>query len=527
MTALPAHPVREATRVDLVDIAPSADRAWSWPPIIAVCLTVWVVARVVFFVGFVGSDDLYHVRFAALWDRAPQNHWEARLIANLLFAGAMRLFGRGEVAAALPCMIASLAVLGATLVAAARWLDRRAALWAGLIVALLPIDVETATIVSAGTIMHGLVAVGTVALLIGVERQRWTLVGPMLLAVGVVTHLSATYYVAALSIAALAVDWRRYGRAVVTTGACVAIALLLDLGLFQYANGDALARFKIFVGQASVEPAFPGGDRATGLPFLTWPFVNLLYSKGLGIAGALALIMGIARHRAWSAPFRVLLLGCGVYWLWVNFGSRVPWSYQPFWRIVRYWQPATIAIAVACASAIVLQRRPWMRALTAAAVLGVCVVNLAASGPWSQRVEVSKALLSYVRAHPNESFVTDDETLNEMYILNGVAPVPNVATIYDEHPVRLLDRSALRLDPAEASGRAVLVNPLNAPRHRAFHAYLVAQDRPVVYQSDPQDRLICRIIPPLRAQPWALRRPAGFVLAAQGRERRSLRVADG
>lgn len=113
----------------------------AWMMVIGVCLMVWTLARVIFFVGISGSDDMYHIRFAALWDRTPQNQWEARLIANALFAGAMRIFGRGELAAALPCLISSLAVLGATLFAAARVGGLRVALWAGLLVALLPLEV--------------------------------------------------------------------------------------------------------------------------------------------------------------------------------------------------------------------------------------------------------------------------------------------------------------------------------------------------------------------------------------------------
>ena len=485
----------------------------AWAMVIGVCLLVWTLARVFFFVGFAGSDDMYHIRFAALWDRPPQNQWEARLLANVLFGGAMRVLGRGEVAAALPCLVSSLAVLGAALFAAARVAGIRTALWAGLLVALLPMEVEGSTVVSAATLMHGLMTAGTVALLFPHQSKRGHFLGPALLGIAIVTHLSAVYYVAALLFAGLLIDRRRYVRATALTAVCAMAAMSIELAAFHFAYGDALRRFAVYAGQISVETV-PKHNPITGsLRFFTWPFTSLLFSKALGIAGGVALFVGAARFRKWAPPMRVLLLACGIYWLWVSFGTRVPWAYQPFWRITRYWQPMTLAIAILCAWLIANQPRRWMRLATAAALLGVCVVNLAAGGSWSQSVEVSRELLAYARQRPDQRFVTDYHTLNEMFILSGVESVPNVATIFDDQPVRLLDGHAKRLGGRAAGTRDVLVNPLNVARTPDFAAFLGGQNRLVVFETQPQSRLICRWIPSLRDKPWAIRKPAAQVLA--------------
>lgn len=486
----------------------------AWLMVIGVCLLVWILARVVFFVGFAGSDDMYHIRFAALWDRAPQNHWEARLIANALFAGAMRLFGRGELAAALPCLISSLAVLGATLFAAARVGGLRVALWAGLLMALLPLEVEGSTVASASSVMHGLITVGTVALLFPPRSKRGHLLGPALLGIASITHFSAVFFVAALLLAGLLIDRRRYLRAAACTMMFTMTALAIDLAVFHFAYDDTLARFKVYAGQAGLERSAAVILATSGLSFVTWPVVSLLFSKALGIAGGLAMVVGVVRFRRWTPPMRVLLLGCGIYWLWVGFGTRVPWTYRPFYRMERYWQPMTLAITVLCAWFIVSQPRRWMRLATAAALLGVCIVNLAAGGSWSQSVEVSRELLAYARQRPDQRFVTDYHTLNEMFILSGVESVPNVATIFDDKPVRLLDGHAKRLGGRAAGTRDVLVNPLNVARTPDFAAFLGGQNRLVVFETQPQSRLICRWIPSLRDKPWAIRKPAAQVLAA-------------
>ena len=70
-----------------------------WICVFALCFVVWLTMRMVFFVGVTGSDDMYYLRYAALWDRTLTDHWEARLLGNALTAVSLRLFGLTEVAA--------------------------------------------------------------------------------------------------------------------------------------------------------------------------------------------------------------------------------------------------------------------------------------------------------------------------------------------------------------------------------------------------------------------------------------------
>ena len=73
--------------------------------LIAGIVLVWLAFRIVFFRGFVGSDDLGHMRFAYFWDRFPKNHWETRLVYNVLLRLSLGLFGYNEIAAAVPTLL--------------------------------------------------------------------------------------------------------------------------------------------------------------------------------------------------------------------------------------------------------------------------------------------------------------------------------------------------------------------------------------------------------------------------------------
>ncbi|MHC4697674.1 MAG: hypothetical protein ACYTFA_13130, partial [Planctomycetota bacterium] len=177
-----------------------------WLVLLVLCLALWALMRIVFFVGVAGSDDMYYMRYAALWDRAPVNHWEARLLGNALTASAMTAFGRTEAAAVLPSFAASLAVLGCVLYWCRKYGTYRQACWAGVFLAVLPIDVEMASTISPHTIMAAMLGVGTLAFLREPSSAVSRIVAAVLISLGVITHFAGIYYVAALVLAALCVD---------------------------------------------------------------------------------------------------------------------------------------------------------------------------------------------------------------------------------------------------------------------------------------------------------------------------------
>jgi len=494
-----------------------AESTHSAVSVVIACATIWLLMRIFFFVGLAGSDDLRYMRYAALWDRIPANTWEARLLGNGLTAVSMAVFGRNEVAAAIPSMLASAAVLGCVLYWCLRRQSSHYAFCAGMLVAVLPLDVEMATTVSPYMIMVAFMSIGTVLFVMRTETLRWRVLGAAFLGLGFVTHFAGVYYVAALCAAALIVDFRRYwSSAWLAVGAC-ALFLCIEIGVYHAVFGAPFARFHACLAETGyIKPIMPQlVDGSWNLEYFTWPIRNLLFSKGLGIALILVVLAGALRYRALEAPDRILLLTIAGFWLWMSYGSEVPWRYVSFDRIGRFLQPLTVAIAILFAVLIGTRRSWWLSSTAISLVFVVCVLNLMGGGPWGQNVHVSGELLAYARANPRKTFVTDYRTLNEMYILNGVKHVENVVGIDDGHRSRLLDwtTDVLREDQAVTTVDEILVNRMNLPHAEAFGTFLSRHGGAMVHHTGVAFRQICYLVPPLRDHKWAQRRPPAIVRA--------------
>ena len=496
---------------------PGASRA-RWLTVVGLCVLVWALMRATFFLGVAGSDDIRYMRFAACWDRPPANHLEARLIANGLVAGAMKLGGRTELAAVTPALLSSALMLGCVLYGCYRFAGARHALWAGLLVAVLPVNVDEATTVSAHAVMTALLTLGTLLFVLGPESSVLRLAAAASLALGVVTHYTGAYYVAWLAAAALIVDRRRFLKPVALTAAAGVLFILADMAVFHFAYGDALGRFRACVAQSP--------DRVQRVPLLVegglnWQFVvfplrGLLFSKAFGVALVVALGTAVWRYRRFPRPLRVLALTVLAGWLWMSFGTQVPWDYRPFARNMRYLHPFLFSVAILFACAVVASRRRVVGVGAGLVVLGVCVLNLMGSGSWGQNVETSRELLAYAEAHPQTRFITDVNTLNEMYIINRLRTPANVVTLDDRDPGRIIDPAAFAARVTQAdlkAGDEILVNVLNHRRNPDFAAFVAARAGGRHYQTQPVYRTICRLVPPLRAYSWAIRRPAARVCA--------------
>ena len=79
---------------------------------LALCVAAWLAVTVFYWIGYVGTDDLFYARYAYLFHRAPINWWEFRIPAILAIRGSFLAFGPTEFAACLPSLLASLAIAG-------------------------------------------------------------------------------------------------------------------------------------------------------------------------------------------------------------------------------------------------------------------------------------------------------------------------------------------------------------------------------------------------------------------------------
>ncbi len=506
---------RNGTRRRSRRLATTEESMRSVLTVIVLCVAVWLVMRVVFFVGITGSDDLRYIRYAALWDRAPINTWEARTLGNALTAISMSLFGRGEVAAALPSMVASLLTLACTLYWCFRRGCSRYAYWGGMLVAVLPLDVEMATTVSPHTVMVGFMSVGTLWMILESTSRRGQRLAAVALALGFVSHFAGVYYIAALSVAVLCVDHRKYGPTVLMTAAACAVGLLIEMGVLYAAFGEPFARLHAcFAETHYVKPIMPHlADGSLNVEYLMWPIKSVFFSKAFGVSLAIVMFVGLLRIQHLDAPERILVLTIVLFWLWMSFGSEVPWRYVSFDRISRFLQPLTLALSALFAVLIATRRNWWVPTTVVSVVITICVANLMGSGPWGQNARISEELLEYVRSNPQTRFLADYRTANELYILNGVRSVKNVVVLDDGHRSRLLDKSSVWVDFAVADERVdeILVNKLNMGKSPEFVSFVERSGGAVTFQTLPQYRTVAMFIRPLMDHPWAVRKPPAIV----------------
>ena len=488
-------------------------RSLAWA--LVVCTLAWALTRYVFFTGIAGSDDMHYMRYAAMWDRAPANHWEARLLGNALTWLAMKLFGRGELAAALPSLAASFTILACAMYAGHRYVGGSAVWWSGLLAALLPIDVYLATTVSPFIVMTAFLSVGTLAYLHESPSKLSRMTAAAFFSLGVITHLSGVYYVAAVAAAGLWLDHRRYVGTIVTTIVVGLSVIAIDVGVYHFAFDDAFGRFNVCLADAGdrnpIMPTTPdGGINPT---FVTRPMVTLLFSKAFGISLFATLLAGAIAYRRLPHVVRLVWLASLLLWVWTSFGSQVPWSYKPFWRMSRFLHPLVLALTVLFGAT--MGGRFVLRArVPALAVLAICLFNLLGGGSWGQSARISRELLDYAQAHPEKRFLTDYRTVNEMHVLNRVQTLSNVATTGEAARYRLLDPDAPFAWPVDLPNYdEMLINPLNLNKAPPFAKLVESLGGDLRFQTTPAYRPICQLFRPLRRFDWAMRKPPAQVVA--------------
>lgn len=396
----------------------------------------WLATTCIFWVGYTGADDMFYARYAFLFHRPPINWWEFRMPAILAIRASFHLFGVSEFAAALPMLVASLAIL-ASVAWFVGWPSRLN--WqtqaAVILAATLPLDVSYRSTPGAPFFAASLLVVGTVCILKG---GRWVqLLGAALFAVGFATHESAVFYILFFCCAALIFDHRKFQRPVAACAALLAGTFLVECAVYGAWMGDPLARFKMAaVESANQLPDIDPDTHLSGVRFFVWPLETLALAKPFGFDLLLLLLTAIPAWKLFAREQRILFVATFAAWAWLGYGTKVPWAYKPFARSYHFYGPLELGIAVllpVCLGLVLRNRRAW-------AYLAVCVVVAshlicsAAGGKYGADVRVARELLRYASGHPDRVYMTDVRTLNEMYVVGGFQlPVnivcPNVPAV--------------------------------------------------------------------------------------------------
>jgi hypothetical protein len=400
---------------------------------LAVVLTaaVWLLVTALCWVGYTGEDDLRYARYAYLLHRPPMVWWEFRMPAILAIRASFLLFGPTEFAAALPSLLASLAILAAV----AWFVDwPRTLTWqtqaAVLVAAVIPIDVGFRSYPAAHQIASGLLAVGTVCLLKGMRSTR--IIGAIVLALAFMTHEIMMFYVGLLCVMCLVFDRRTYLRPVLWCAGSAILFLAAEALVYQLWLGDPLARWKVSAGTTvGVAPGVDPDVGLSGLGFYLWPLRNLVFAKHFGIDWLILVICGAIAWPRFSLSQKILLATTVSTFVWLGYGTQVPWKYMPFYRQYHFYNPLTLGIAALLPFTIgyALEQRVRAAYAVMALALGLHLASLAVSGRWAAPVDVTRSLLAYAVQHRDQVFLTDVNTMNQMYVIGGFQLPENVVCL--------------------------------------------------------------------------------------------------
>ncbi len=440
-------------------------------------LTIWAAGTALFWIGYTGTDDVFYARYAFRYDRPPINWWEGRMLYVLAIRAAFLTLGPTEFAACAPGLLASLAIV-ASVAWYTGWPSTRG--WVPLasviLAVVLPYNVSFRTVPFATFFAAGFLAAGSVAFLN--ERFRVQLFGAALLALGFAAHESSVYYVALFCLSQLLIRRREAWRPVLACVLFSGLVVAVETASYAILTGDPLLRFRIAISESRNQHGLHDPDmNISGLAFLVWPLKLAIFCKPFGFTVLALFAAGLISWKRLDARAKSFLLAIFLSWLWLGFGTKIPWSYKPFARQYHLYYP--LAFGVPALLPMCLRQALPTRERVAAGIMGLLiVVNLALSavgGGWGEGFETARRLLDYAHEHKDQVFLVSVSTMNHMYVAEGFRVPDNVVCLN-----------------GDAVERHLLVNkePAGTPRfrfpERRIDGVLVNKEPEFPLENDPK-----------------------------------------
>lgn len=258
-------------------------------------LLLALLVRLVTFNGAFGSDDLtYFGRAAELargaWTSSNYNG-SLRYGFNLPAAGFMALFGESLFAGNLWSLVSSLIEIGAVFIFASAVMNRRAGVFAALLLATAPLHIAVATRIHADPVVSMFVTVSFVLLYFGAMRRRPLLLFSAGLAIGGIfwtKELAAVTWFAFLPMLWL---FRGHWRNCLYVIAGTVLMMLLHGVLMLVIAGDPLHLVKVVL--AAVKRNFiNGGDGEDGAAYyLRYLFIDLRHTGVLAFFAVASMVL--------------------------------------------------------------------------------------------------------------------------------------------------------------------------------------------------------------------------------------------
>ena len=484
-----------------------------------VIFAVWLMLRVAFFEGYWGIDDIPHVVYA-MRPRVPIYVFECRLLYNMMVMAAYALFGISEWVSALPTLFASLVMVLTVWVVGRKRFGDAAGFIGALALAMVALDVGQSTVPMANPVSAAFAGLGTVCLLYAKQRRDW-IAGGILLGLSINTHMATAFYFGPVLVVMFASsNQHRFRNSLLMLCSAVTAFIVAEATLSLWFGGNLTGRFQVIANthlNSQLKVIGPTlADGSVNPEWFTWPLQRLFISREFGLVCGLCFIGSLYFRRQFKKSERTLAALVGFAWLYINFGTQELTGYSPLDHQMRYWYPMMVPLGLLIAATFrQLKSRPWVQAAFVAALLWPLPFMVSLAGPWGQRVEVSRALLAHVQENPDQTFLTDVYTYQELYVINAGQNPPNVV-------VWVQGEAACHCDPPWHTGAqeiaGYLVNERNFDRPYSTefteHIRTRVNTQPI---SAPQYRPLAACLPKrfVSGKPWWIRCPPALLGTAR------------
>lgn len=285
--------------------------------LLLILLTALIV-RIVFFNGAFGSDDAtYFARAVELargeWTSANYNG-ALRYGFNLPAAGFIALFGESLFVANLWPLVCSLIEICAVYIFAAEVMNRRAGVFAALLLATAPLHIAVATRIHADPVVSMFITLGFVLLYFGALRHRPMLLFAAGLSIGGIFWAKELAAVTWFAFLPMLWFFRDQWRNCLYVIAGAVLMMLLHGLLMLIIAGDPLHLVKVVSG--AVKHNFIDGNQGEDSPiyYLRYLFMDLRHTGALGVF-AVASVLALPRVMKQSTQLSTGYLYVLIWWI--------------------------------------------------------------------------------------------------------------------------------------------------------------------------------------------------------------------
>ena len=395
---------------------------------LVILLTIATIARLTFFNGSFGSDDLVYLARAVqisegIWSSANYNG-ALRYGFNIPAGFFIYLFGVNLIAVNLWPLLCSLAEIATVYLFALNLWDRRAALYSGLILVCMPLHIAVSTRIHADPVVSFFLTLSFVLFFVAERRRSPLLYFLTGIAMGLVFWTKELAAVTLFAFALYPLPARRLDiRWLYILGGGL-IMLFAHFILMQIITGDPLHLFKVTLGAVN-RNFIQGGDSEDRIGYYFWYlFVDIKHTWLAPFLATTAIFI-IARRRLLS-----LHVDAGTayvtFWLvsLLVVLSFMPVSVSPLRFVMKQSNYLTLFLApIALLAGYLVVRFPRRIGFMVLAVIMTGGLALGALEQQAYHVFTSnsKAAVEFAKAHPDSWIVgsTNNGNIARVYsILN-------------------------------------------------------------------------------------------------------------